>query len=143
MRSRVFVLIVLPALLTAGAALAASAGVVANDEATTTSTAPPLALNASPPTTVSLLPFFPLGRGRRLLKLDAGLAKPSSLNDTEETSSTEDEKDKKDSGGGSSSSSSKTKSDRSVSSCSRIRGGRFRCSEGANEAEGPLGTMGG
>ena len=145
MRSRVAVaaLLVLPALLTAAAAVAVAAA-VANDEAPTP--APTVALGTSAPSRVSLLPFFV--RGRRSLMLDAGITKPSSANDSGDSDT--DKKDKGGGGGGggggsssSSSSSSKKGSDRSVSSCSRVRGGRFRCSEGSNEAVGPLGTMGG
>ena len=76
--------------------------------------------------------------------LDSGVAKPTSVNDTGDDSSGDKKKDKGGGGGGGGDSSSKSKSsDRSVSSCSRVRGGRFRCSEGSNEASGPLGTMGG
>ena len=116
----------------------------ASDQAPTKapSPPPPLALSTSPPSQVSLLPFFI--RGRRRLMLDSGVAKPTSVNDTGDDSSGDKKKDKGGGGGGGGDSSSKSKSsDRSVSSCSRVRGGRFRCSEGSNEASGPLGTMGG
>lgn len=133
MRSRVALaaLLVLPALLTACASFAVAAA--AADEAPTPAPQPPK------PTPPPILPIFFL-RGRRSLLLDAGIAKPSSANDTGDS----DSKDK-DKGGGvsSSSSSKKDSSNRSISSCSRVRGGRFRCSEGSNEASGPLGTMGG
>ena len=145
MRSRlVSIMFVLPALLTAGAALALDAVTANNADKAPTAPSPPTPLITSPPTTVSLLPFFssssPSSGSRRSLMLDVGIAKPSALKDTE------DEEDKKDNGGGgssSSSSSSSKNSDRSISSCSRVRGGRFRCSEGSNGVVGPLGTMGG
>jgi hypothetical protein len=145
MRSRVVavLLLVVPSLLTAGAALAVSAAVAANDEAMTPTAAkaPPLALSAYPPTKVSLLPFF---LGRRLKLIDAGLATPSSVNDTNESSSSSSSSSSFSSSSSSSSSpSSSNNSDRSVSSCSRVRRGGFRCSDGSNEAVGPLGSKGG
>ena len=144
MRSRVVavLLLVVPSLLTAGAALAVSAAVAANDEAMTPTAAkaPPLALSAYPPTKVSLLPFF---LGRRLKLIDAGLATPSSVNDTNESSSSSSSSSFSSSSSSSSSPSSSNNSDRSVSSCSRVRRGGFRCSDGSNEAVGPLGSKGG